>query len=73
MNIQKTNGNDPLWDAIIGEVSCKTVKEPILASFFHATILNHTTMEAALSYHLANKLDSITLTIGELNDLSKAT
>ncbi len=58
MNIQKSNGHDPLWEAIIGEVSCKTVKEPILASFFHATILNHSTMEAALSYHLANKLDS---------------
>ena len=58
MNIRKTNGNDELWDAIIGEIACKSVKEPVLASFFHATILNHSTMEAALSYHLASKLDS---------------
>ncbi len=58
MNLQKLDIQDELWDAIIKEVSCKSVKEPILASFFHATILNHNTMEAALSYHLAGKLGS---------------
>lgn len=59
MNIRKSNGEDSLWDEIISEIACKSIKEPILASFFHATILNHSTMEAALSYHLASKLDSI--------------
>ncbi|MDA9003921.1 serine O-acetyltransferase [bacterium] len=33
-------------------------REPILASFLHATVLKHRTLEAALSFHLANKLDS---------------
>lgn len=59
MNIRKSNGEDKLWQEIISEIACKSIKEPILASFFHATILNHSTMEAALSYHLASKLDSI--------------
>lgn len=59
MNIRKMNGDDPLWQSIIEEVACKALKEPILGSFFHATILNHHTMEAALSYHIASKLDSI--------------
>jgi serine O-acetyltransferase len=58
MNIRKTNGKDKLWDEMIVEIACKSLKEPILASFFHATLLNHNNMEAALSYHLASKLDS---------------
>jgi serine O-acetyltransferase len=33
-------------------------QEPILASFLHATVLNHDSLEDALSFHLANKLDS---------------
>jgi serine O-acetyltransferase len=52
------SSDDALWNSIIEEIACKSVKEPILASFFHATILNHSTMEAALSYHLAGKLGS---------------
>jgi serine O-acetyltransferase len=47
-----------LWDAIRREVEIHAKKEPILASFIHATILNHDSFEAALSYHLASKLDS---------------
>lgn len=53
-------GNDPIWDAIRKETAVEAANEPILASFLHATILNHDTMEAALSFHLANKLDSPT-------------
>ena len=32
--------------------------EPMLASFFHTIILNHSEYRDALSFHLANKLDS---------------
>ncbi|GAA5317455.1 MAG: serine O-acetyltransferase [Candidatus Pelagadaptatus aseana] len=46
------------WQAIRKETSQQVQEEPILASFLHATILNHDTFEDALSYHLANKLDS---------------
>ncbi len=51
---------DPIWDAIRAETAVDAASEPILASFLHATILNHDTLEAALSFHLANKLDSPT-------------
>jgi len=51
---------DPLWQAIRAETALEANKEPILASFLHATILNHDTLEAALSFHLAHKLDSPT-------------
>jgi serine O-acetyltransferase len=53
-------GDDPIWDTIREETAIEAANEPILASFLHATILNHDSMEAALSFHLANKLDSPT-------------
>jgi serine O-acetyltransferase len=52
--------NDIVWQRIIEETKIQAGKEPILASFLHATILNHSSLEHALSFHLANKLDSPT-------------
>lgn len=48
---------DRLWQTIREETERETKNEPILASFLHTTILNHDTIEAALSFHLACKLD----------------
>lgn len=47
---------DSIWRAICDEAKEQAEVEPALASFFHATVLNHTTLEDALSFHLANKL-----------------
>ena len=47
-----------LWERIVAEARELASQEPVLASFFHATILNHRNMGAALSFHLANKLGS---------------
>ncbi|WP_295797323.1 serine O-acetyltransferase [uncultured Microbulbifer sp.] len=49
---------DAMWSGIRADVAVQVEREPILASFLHATILNHPTLESALSFHLANKLDS---------------
>ena len=51
---------DPIWERILDEASRHATEEPILASFLHATILNHARLELALSFHLANQLDSPT-------------
>lgn len=48
---------DKLWQTIREETRAEAAKEPILASFLHATILKHDTLESALSYHLASILD----------------
>src|SRR5690554_4698406 len=53
-----TQKGDPVWDRIRKETAVHAAKEPILASFLHATILNHSKLERALSFHLANQLDS---------------
>ncbi|MEH6636645.1 MAG: serine O-acetyltransferase [Halioglobus sp.] len=52
--------NDPIWDRIRQETALHASEEPILASFLHATILNHARLELALSFHLASQLDSPT-------------
>lgn len=51
---------DTVWPTIRDEAEAAASGEPILASFLHATILNHKTLEEALSFHLANQLHSAT-------------
>ena len=47
---------DKTWARIRVEAASAAASEPALASFLHATVLNHETFEAALSYRLAQKL-----------------
>lgn len=47
-----------VWEVIRDEAAQASRDEPFLASFYHAAILNHENFQAALSFHLANKLDS---------------
>lgn len=58
-----------LWEIIREEATADTRQEPMLASFFHQVILNHKSLEAALSFHLASKLESVTLPAVTLRDL----
>ena len=61
MKLATSNLSDDVWQTIREETQCHAEHEPILASFLHATILNHASLETALSFHLANKLDSSTV------------
>ncbi|HIF9313670.1 TPA: serine O-acetyltransferase [Photobacterium damselae] len=45
-----------VWQAIKQEAREQAEQEPMLASFYHATIIKHDNLAAALSYILANKL-----------------
>ncbi len=49
---------DQIWKNIRREAEAEAKKEPILASFFFNTILNHESLENALSYLLAGKLQN---------------
>ncbi len=53
---------DPVWERILEETRVNAQQEPVLASFLHSTILNHDSLECALSFHLASQLDSPTVT-----------
>jgi serine O-acetyltransferase len=50
-----------VWTIIRAEAKDASQHEPMLASFYHAAILNHATFQSAISFHLANKLDSYTM------------
>jgi serine O-acetyltransferase len=55
------NGDDTTWRALHEEALALAREEPLLASYFHATVLNHRTLEDSLSYLLAGKLASLDL------------
>jgi serine O-acetyltransferase len=58
-----------VWKYIKKEAGEQIQSEPILASFLYNTILNHDTLESALSYHLANKLGNANLQPTSLMEL----
>ena len=49
---------EDVWELLRVEAENKAREEPILGSYFHATILNHASFGAALSFRLASKLDN---------------
>lgn len=51
-----TLSTDQLWSAMAEEARTFGGNEPVLASFYHANILNHDNFAAALSFHIAAKL-----------------
>lgn len=60
---------DRLWRKIREEAARDAVQEPMLASFLYSVVLNHERFEDALSFILASKLGSTTLTAVSLRDL----
>ncbi|MEM7017234.1 MAG: serine O-acetyltransferase [Pseudomonadota bacterium] len=48
--------DDPLWSTTREEAWQQSKTEPLLASFLHTAVLNHTTLEQSLSFNLATKL-----------------
>jgi serine O-acetyltransferase len=56
VSLEKLASIDPIWSALRSQAQELASREPALASFVHATILNHSRLEDALSYHLAKKV-----------------
>ena len=64
---------ETLWRIIRGEAAERAAGEPVLASFYHANILNHEGLDDALSYHMASQLgcDSVpAMLLREVADLA---
>lgn len=57
-HLTDVRGPGDLWPIMRTEAMAKAGEEPILGSYFHATILNHKTLGDALSFRLASKLDN---------------
>jgi serine O-acetyltransferase len=48
---------DPVWSRIRQEAEAAALREPELAGFMHAAVLQHETLESALSSRVADRLD----------------
>ena len=57
-SLAAVSGPGDLWPIMREEAAQKAAEEPILGSYFHATILNHQSLGDALSFRLASKLDN---------------
>nr|WP_267359007.1 serine O-acetyltransferase [Gilliamella sp. B2717] len=72
MNItKKVVEEDMLWHTIRQEASQLVESEPMLASYFHATLLNHKNLGSALSYILANKLVTQVMPAIEIREIAR--
>ena len=58
-----------LWTSIRERAAERAASEPMLASFLHATVLNHDRLQDAVSFHLAGKLASSTLSAMQLREI----
>ena len=54
--MQEPGNPDYLWEVIRKEATVQSRSEPVLASFYHASILIHESLESALVFHLAAML-----------------
>ncbi len=64
-----TTHRDDVWSRIRTEVGADAQAEPALASFLHTNVLSHSRLEDALSFILASKLGSETITSLSLREL----
>lgn len=69
MNENKANEPGSVWSLLNQEVIRMAESEPMLASYLHATVLNHRTIEDALSYLLACKLETPYLSAMSLREV----
>ncbi len=55
---------DPVWDRVREEAEEIVRREPELASFIYANVLHHDSLEAAIAYRIADRLDHTALSGG---------
>ncbi|MEM0900504.1 MAG: serine O-acetyltransferase [Pseudomonadota bacterium] len=48
---------DPIWAAVREEAEAASASDPTLAGFFHSTVINQTSLEAAVCHRISKRLD----------------
>ena len=71
-SVKSKRGSDRTWKLLRAEVKEMAEVEPMLASYLHATVLNHKTLEDSLSFLLAEKLASLYLPAMSLREVIHA-
>lgn len=60
---------DELWQQLKSEAQAVIEEEPLLASYVYACVLNHDSLESALSFILANKLSDDVMPVVTVREL----
>ena len=60
---------DELWQQLKSEAEAVTKEEPLLASYVDACVLNHESLQSALSFILANKLSDDVMPVVTVREL----
>lgn len=61
--------SEELWSQLVEEARLLSEAEPVLSSFYHASILNHRELCSALGFHIATKLGNDALPAIMLREL----
>lgn len=69
--IARLTALDPIWAGIREEAEAMAATEPMLAGVAHAVVLRHDSLEAALSYRMAQKLGDADLPAIELREIAE--
>ena len=70
LSVMEINKCDPAWDRIVDEAKSLLIKEPLLSSLVHSSILHHRNLEQALSYRVAYKLSTAEIPEQMLREIS---
>jgi len=70
LSVMEINKCDPAWDRIVDEAKSSLIKEPLLSSLVHSSILHHRNLEQALSYRVAYKLSTAEMPEQMLREIS---
>ena len=62
---------DPIWDQVTNEAQDAVVSEPLMGGLIQACILNHKSIEKALSYRIAAKLASNEMSMVILHEITE--
>ncbi|MGB2105803.1 MAG: serine O-acetyltransferase [Porticoccaceae bacterium] len=67
--MNKPQSIDLIWQKIVDEITLAYKQEPILQQFLQSTVLDHSSLDKSLSYHLAKKLANHALPLEILQPL----
>ncbi|MBL6846146.1 MAG: serine O-acetyltransferase [Planktomarina sp.] len=70
LSVMEINKCDPAWDRIVDEAKSSLIKEPLLSSLVHSSILHRRNLEQALSYRVAYKLSTAEVPEQMLREIS---
>ncbi len=57
LTVKNRSKLDPVWFSILAEAKTAAENDPMVAAFFHSTVLNQNSLEAAVIHRIASRLD----------------